>query len=53
MLTDSFSYVVIDSEVDVSVVTRAARRHNLVSYSFGTPFAAQVSAATRRGSTIL
>src|SRR5579862_2360291 len=53
MLTNGFSYVVIDPDIDVSAVMTAPRTYPIMPYSFSASFTTQVITATKRTPTIL
>ena len=53
MLVAGFSYVVIDPEIDVSILSRVAKKVMVMPYNFSTGFRAQVTEASKRGSTVL
>jgi DNA-directed RNA polymerase subunit K/omega len=53
MLVANFSYIVIDPEIDVSILSRVAKKVTVMPYNFSTSFKAQVTEASKRGSTVL
>ena len=53
MLVAGFSYIVIDPEIDVSILSRVAKRVTVMPYNFSTNFRAQATEASKRGSTVV
>ena len=53
MLIANFSYIVVDPEVDVSILSRVAKKVAVVPYKFSTSFRSQAIEATKRGSTVV
>lgn len=53
MMTNGMSYIAIDPDIDITMVTKKMRRVTIMPYDFNTPFNTQVIAISKRGSTIL
>lgn len=53
MMTNRFSYIVIDPEIDVTVLERRVKGATVMPYDFNTSFNLQTIAASRKGMVVL
>lgn len=53
MVTDNMSYIAVDPNIDVNVLSSKAKRVRVIPYEFNTPFNTQVLSISKRGLTVL